>query len=87
MFTYPNSEPVTPTDSLPVVGLLLFPLLLVGIFAALSYPLYALGAVGAVVVARRSGRALAARLARDADRVREFPLPGVGTVRFTVEPR
>ncbi|PSQ14801.1 hypothetical protein BRC99_02230 [Halobacteriales archaeon QS_7_69_60] len=62
MFTYPNSDPVTPTNSLA-------------------------DGEGAVVVARRSGRALAARLARDADRVRELPLPGVGTVRFTVEPR
>ena len=84
MFTYPNSEPVTPTSSLPVVGLLLFPLLLVAVFAALSYPLYALAAAVALIAGRRL---LTARLARDAGRVRELPLPGVGTVRFTIEPR
>ena len=87
MNTYPNSEPVTPTDSLPVAGLLLSPLLLVGAFVALSYPLYALGTVAAVVAARRVGRTLAARLAGDPDRVRELPLPGIGTLRFTVDPR
>ena len=58
-----------------------------GAFVALSYPLYALGAVAAVVAARRIGRTLAARLAGEPGRVRELPLPGIGTLRFTVDPR
>ena len=84
MNTYPNSDPVTPTGPLPVVRLLLCPLLLVGTFVALSYPLYALAAAVALIAARRL---LTTLLAGEYGRVRKLSLPGVGTVRFTVEPR
>lgn len=87
-YTNPNSEPVMPVDPLPVASLLATPLLLVAFFAALSYPLYALSAAVAVLAgAKLLQYGLATLVARGRDRVREFALPGVGTVRFRITPR
>lgn len=86
-YTNPNSESITPTDTLPLGTVLAVPALLAGFFVALSYPLYALSVAVAVVVGGRLlRRGLAALVARSRDHVRELSLPG-GTVRFRITPR
>lgn len=87
-YTNPRSEPISPTDTLPVGTVLAVPVFLVGLFAVLSYPLYALSvAVGALAGARLLRYGLATLVARNPGRIREFALPGVGTVRFRITPR
>ncbi len=87
IYTTPNAEPISLTDTPPLLTALAVPLLLVGFFVALSYPLYALSAVAAAWVGLRLlRRGLSAAAGRYRD-VREVPLPGVGTVRFRVVTR
>lgn len=84
----PNSRPVSPSNTPPVGALLAVPLLIAGVMLALSYPVYAAATAIAVAVAVRAlQRGLAAHVARHKDRIREVPLPGVGTVRFRISPR
>ncbi len=82
-----SPRPKPPTDTPSVGAAFAVPLLLVGLFAVLSYPLAALAAAGALAGVKLLQRGLTALVARNRDRVREFPLPGVGTVRFRISPR
>lgn len=84
----PYGSPVPSTSSPTVASLLVVPLLLVTLLVVASYPLYA-AAFFACVLAGLGvlQRGLAAHVRRTADRVREFDIPGVGTVRFRVTPR
>lgn len=80
--------PVTPIEDPSVAVLLALPLAVLAFFVALSYPLQAVAVtVGAFVGLKLLQRSLAARVRRTADRVREIRIPGVGTVRFRVQPR
>lgn len=88
MYTTTSPRPKPPTDTPRAGAVLAVPLLLAALFVVLSYPLYALGATVAVVVGTKLlQRGLAAFVARHRDRVREIPLPGVGSVRFRISPR
>jgi hypothetical protein len=85
MYTYPHSDAAPPPNEPTLAGLLAFTAVLGATVVALSHPLATLSAglaVGATVAVART-----ARTARDPGRVREIPLPGVGTLRFTVTPR
>ena len=87
MHTYPHSDAAPPPNEPTLAGLLVFTAFLGATLVALSHPLATLSAglaVGAIVAV---GRTVEARIARDPGRVREIPLPGVGTLRFTVTPR
>ncbi|MEF8913202.1 hypothetical protein [Natronomonas sp.] len=80
--------PVTPIEDPSVAFLLALPLAVLALFVAISYPLQAVAlTVGAFVGLKLLQRSLAARVRRTADRVREITIPGVGTVRFRVQPR
>ena len=87
IYTTPNAEPMSLTDTPPLLTVPAVPLLVVGFFVALSYPLYALAAAAvawAGLQLLRYGLSAAAARYRG---VRELPLPGVGTVRFRVVTR
>ncbi|QLD84761.1 hypothetical protein HWV23_03200 [Natronomonas halophila] len=82
------SGPVRPIDDPSVAFLLALPLAVIALFVAISYPLQAVVVtVSAIVGLKLLQRSLAARVRRTADRVREISIPGVGTVRFRVQPR
>jgi hypothetical protein len=82
------SGPVTPIDDPSVALLFALPLAIIALFVAISYPLQAVVViVSATVGLKLLQRSLAARVRRTADRVREITIPGVGTVRFRVQPR
>ena len=82
-----HGRSTSPTDTSPVGGTLAVPLLTVGFFVALSYPLYALAAAAVAWAGLRLLRhGLSALVARSPDHVHEFSLPG-GTVRFRIAPR
>jgi hypothetical protein len=87
MYPYPHPDSPTRPDEPTLASLLVFTVLPGAVMVALAYPLYALGTGLAVLAVAAYGRTLAARLARDPGRIREVPLPGVGTLRFTVRPR
>lgn len=88
MYTTTSPRQKPPTDPPRAGAVLAVPLLLAALFVVLSYPVYALVAAVAVAVGTRLlRRGLAAFVACNRDRVREVPLPGVGTVRFRISPR
>ena len=87
IYTTPNAEPVSLTDTPPLLTVPAVPLLVVGFFVALSYPLYALAVAAAAWAGLRLLRyGLSALVARSPDHVHELSLPG-GTVRFRIAPR
>ena len=82
-----HGRSTSPTDTSSVGGALAVPLLLFGVFIALSHPVATLSAVVAVVAGSALlRRGLAALVARSPDHVHEFSLPG-GTIRFRIAPR
>lgn len=87
MYATNAPKPVPPTDTPSVGGALAAALVLLGLLTAVAYPLTALAVAGVLVVARLLQRGLKAAVARGRNRVRELPLPGVGTVRFRIAPR
>ena len=87
IYTTPNAEPVSLTDTPPLLTVPAVPLLVVGFFVALSYPLYALAVAAVAWVGLRLLRyGLSALVARSPDHVHELSLPG-GTVKFRIAPR
>ena len=87
MYPYPLPDSATPPDEPTALGLLLFTALLAAVLVVLTYPLFALATGLALGAIAAFGRTLATRLGHDPGRIREIPLPGVGTLRFTVRPR
>ena len=86
MYSYPLPDSTTPPDEPTALGLLLFTALLAAVLVVLTYPLYALATCLALGAFGTFGRTLATRPGCGPDRIREIPLPGVGTLRFTVRP-
>jgi hypothetical protein len=83
----PYGPPASTTDTLSAAGLLAVPLALAALFFAVSHPAYA-AAIAVGLLTLKSGQVgLAAAVRRARDRVREFTVPGVCTVRFRVTPR
>lgn len=87
MYATYSPKPIPPADTPSVWAAFVVPLLLLGLFLVLTYPLYALAIAGAFVGAKLLQRGLTVLVTRSRDRVREIPLPGVGTVRFRISPR
>lgn len=87
MYATNAPKPVPPADTPSVGASFAAPLVLLGLLVVFTYPLYALTLAGAFVGVRLLQRGLKALVARSRDRIREFPLPGVGTVRFRIAPR
>lgn len=87
MYATHSPKPIPPSDTPSVGAAFAVPLLLLGLFLVFAYPLHALAVAGALVGAKLLQRGLAALVARNRSRVREIPLPGVGTVRFRIAPR
>jgi len=87
MYASRPPKPVPPTDTPSVGGALAATLVLLGLLFAAAYPLAALAVAATVLGARVLLRRLQTVVARSRDRVRELPLPGIGTLRFRIAPR
>ncbi len=76
------------TTTASIRGSLLFALVVMGLFVAISYPVYAVAVVGTVAAAAALFRLGAPRLARRLHgRMTELAVPGIGTVQIRVNGR
>lgn len=82
----PTRDRLSATAS--IGGSLLFVLAMMGLFVAISYPVYAVAVVGTVAAAAALFRLGAPRLARRLHgRMTELAVPGIGTVQIRVDGR
>lgn len=87
MYATHSPKPIPPADTPSVGAAFLVPLVLLGLLLVIAYPLQAFAITAGILAAKLLQRELKTFVARTRDRVREFPLPGVGTVRFRITPR
>lgn len=82
-----RSEPRPAVASPSLATLVAFPLLLVALLVAVSYPLAAAAAVVATLLVAKTGQFALAALVRQTDGApRRLTVPGVGTVTVSVTP-
>lgn len=83
-----NGVPVSSSENVSMASLVGVLAVVGALFALISSPLLAATVlVGGLAAAKLLQVGLAAAVRRARHRVREFAIPGVGTVRFRVRPR
>lgn len=80
---FPNAR-IDPETESTLVSFVAFPLVLIALFAAISYPLAAVAVSVSTIVAVKALRIV---VSRSPDRIRKLTIPGVGTVQYRITPR